>query len=744
MALRDIDIQSEYRTKLSDIAKDFLVPALSESVSYKRAVGFFSSSSLSEVAQGLGRIVSAGGRIQLIASPYLSQEDVDAIDKGYKRRDDVVRQALLRELKAPELMGDREADRLNLLADLIALGVLDIRIAFAESKSGVGIYHEKVGIITDRHGDSIAFSGSMNESLNAMKENYETVDVFRSWLDAEADRVRSKDSAFDSIWIGFEPGITTFDFPEIKAEIERKYLKNRPNYNDDLLDVGHDNDTNPSERPDAIERSLSKCGLPAVPNVDWLTIRDYQTDAVANWLKQDAQGIFSMATGTGKTITALLALSELYSRLNGDLAVIITCPYQHLVEQWTEDLRLFGIRPIICYSASAQKGWKRDIRRALVDRDLHTPGSEFICIITTNATLSSDFMQHELRRLSGNILFIADEAHNLGAPSYQKCLDKRFGYRIGLSATLERHHDEEGTEALADYFGDVCIDYPLEEAIREGMLSKYMYYPVIVTMTEDEFTEYRQLTAKIGKCFVSNAGGKRALSEHGQRLALKRARLVAAANNKLEVLRQSIEPYKDDDHILIYCGAAQMLDDGQDQTSTFEGDSRQISRVIDLLGNDLNMTISKFTSEEDINERGILKREFGIGNLQALAAIKCLDEGVNIPSIRTAFMLASTTNPKEYIQRRGRLLRKADGKEYAEIFDFITLPFSTNDASGQTMDDVRGVYTLVNNEVTRGLEFAKHALNFSEAMDVLDDIRESFKLDELKLRLQLEGQDFEE
>ena len=127
-----------------------------------------------------------------------------------------------------------------------------------------------------------------------------------------------------------------------------------------------------------------------------------------------------------------------------------------------------------------------------------------------------------------------------------------------------------------------------------------------------------------------------------------------------------------------------------------------------------------------------------------LAAIKCLDEGVNIPSIRTAFMLASTTNPKEYIQRRGRLLRKAQGKDYAEIFDFITLPFSTNVAAGQTIDDIRGVYTLVSNEVSRGMEFAKNAINFTDAANELDRIRESYKLDELKLMLELDGQNPEE
>lgn len=214
MALRDLDIKAEYRTKLADIAKAFLVPTLSESVSYKRAVGFFSSSSLSEVAQGLVRIVNNGGKIQIIASPYLSKEDIEAIEEGYRQRDDVIRTALIRELKTLDELTELEANRLNLLADLIASGVLDIRIAFAESKTGLGIYHEKVGIVSDESGDSIAFSGSMNESQNAMKENYETIDVFRSWLDSEEDRVKGKVSAFESIWAGFEPGELHLSFPK--------------------------------------------------------------------------------------------------------------------------------------------------------------------------------------------------------------------------------------------------------------------------------------------------------------------------------------------------------------------------------------------------------------------------------------------------------------------------------------------------------------------------------------------------
>ena len=726
--LRSLDIKAEYRTKLINVPKEFIVPLFERSVRYRRAVGFFSSSALLEISKGIGTLVKNGGTIQLIASPNLSEKDVEAISKGYRARNEVILESLVRALPNEVDLSIEDRDRYNLLAYLIEQRILDIRIAFVDDSKGVGIYHEKLAIVEDEYGDRVVFTGSMNESKTGMVDNYGAIDVFKSWNDPEG-RVPLKEAAFSSIWNGFEPGIATFDFPEVKNVIVKRYLRNGPRMDIDRM---------PS-MVTPLEIPIGPFGRPTIP--DYIAEDDkhpYQRAAVSKWVDQCYRGLFDMATGTGKTITALIALTKAFDDMYGNLAVIITCPQQHLVEQWLEDLDSFGIKPIVAYSKSKQKDWKKRIKEAVFDRKIGLEGTNFFCCITTNATFSSDYMQECITKLKGNVLLIADEAHNLGAESFLPLLDDMFDFRLALSVTFERHHDEIGTEALRSFFGKDCINYTLEMAIHDGVLSEYKYYPIPVLLNEDELDEYRLLTKELGRCVSKDKRGGIKLSPKGEIIAQKRARIVAAAENKLTALKREIQPFRNSRHILVYCGAAQVqsplayevvhnLDE--------ELDRRQITLVVNMLGNELGMSVSKFTSEEDIKEREVLKKEFSGGFLQALVAIKCLDEGVNIPNIRTAFMLASTTNPKEYIQRRGRLLRTSEGKKYAEIYDFITLPYSPRVASGQTLDEVRSVYTLIKNETDRGFEFARYALNFTEAQSIIDEIVKSYRLDELKFTL---------
>ena len=223
MSLQDIALKPEYRSQLDNVIRDFYIPVLKESVLYQRAVGFFSSSALLALSEGICGLVDNGGNIQLIASPKLSPEDIDAIHDGLKRRDDVIREALLRELRRPS--GKYEEARLNLLSNLIASGRLEIRIAFLEDGNTVGMFHEKLGLMHDEYGNTVAFSGSMNESANAFTANYEAVDVFASWTQ-DRDRVRSKQAAFDSMWNDTEPGIKIMDFPEVFSEFVQRYRVN--------------------------------------------------------------------------------------------------------------------------------------------------------------------------------------------------------------------------------------------------------------------------------------------------------------------------------------------------------------------------------------------------------------------------------------------------------------------------------------------------------------------------------------
>ena len=726
MGLKDHKIKSEYRSLIDNVVQDFYIPLLREAVTYKRAVGFFSSTALVEISKGIAEMASEGGRIQLVASPYLSDEDIEAIKLGYENRDVIIEKALLEQIKE-EPSDYYSMERLNLLASLIADGIMDIQIAYTEDKNGLGMYHEKMGIIEDSLGDKIAFSGSNNESMTAMSINYETMDVFRSWGDpSEIERVRLKENAFYSIWNDTEPNIKVVKFPNVTYEFIERYRRKAPNFDIDDLQF--------RKRMllySSLIDSANYDGAPfgaRIPND--IELRPYQKDAITAWVGENYRGIFDMATGTGKTLTGLGAIAKLSEDLEDVLAVIIVCPYQHLVDQWVEDIVRFNIKPIIGYSSSPQKDWKKRLAKAVRDQKLRREKS-FFCFVCTNATFANPYVQDEISKIQSPVLLVVDEAHNFGAPSYAKLLDDRFTYRLALSATLERHRDDEGTALLYDFFGRKCIEYDLERAIDENKLTKYKYYPVPVYLTEDELQEYEQKSYEMSKCLIKGKDGKYKLNRHGEILAMERARIVAGASNKLDALREKIQPYKRDNNILVYCGATNVIDEKSDYSSTDEADIRQIEAVTRILGNECHMEVAKFTSQENMETRTIIKEQFQRGDrLQAIVAIKCLDEGVNIPGIRTAFILASTTNPKEYIQRRGRVLRKADNKPFAEIYDFVTLPRELDSVSALTAEQAQRDLSLVRNELTRIREFGRLSMNSMEANSLIWDIKEAYHIDE--------------
>lgn len=718
LSFRDLEIQNEYRSKLANVTREFYTPILNEAITYDRAVGFFSSTALIAIAQGLLPFVNRDGLIRLVASPKLSEEDMEAIKSGYEKRK-IVADAIKRELYDPTDF--RESQRLNLLAKLISDGRLDFKIALIQSENKMGMYHEKMGCFQDQEGNKIAFAGSMNESLTAMDINYESIDVYCEWKNEDSElRVKSKFEAFEKIWNNEDPSVETMEFPEVKEEILRRFKREKNDFQEfDEVDFKIEN-----EICNDIE---IKKGIPYYP--EGFLLHEYQKEAIKNWEKNDYVGIFDMATGTGKTYTGLGAVVKLSDYLSNKLAVVIVCPYQHLVEQWVEDIEKFNINPIIGYSASRQKNWKILLEDAVRDQKLKVKDREFFCFITTNATYSSEFVQKQIDKIRGNALIMVDEAHNFGAEYLRGLLSSKFNYRLALSATLERHGDEDGTNVLYNYFGNKCIEYSLDRAIEEGKLTPYKYHPIVITLTEEERQKYDEYSKQIQKCLIKGKNGRIKLSEKGKKIALARARLVAGASNKIEALKHFILPYIKDTHILVYCGATKVLNQGQDYSLIEDEDIRQIDLVTDVLGNQFNMKVSQFTSNEDVVEREILKKEFSKGdNLQALIAIKCLDEGVNIPRIKVAFILASTTNPKEYIQRRGRVLRLSEGKKYAEIYDFITLPREMDEVSSLTDEQMKRELTLVKNELCRAEEFARIAMNGVEANIIIDNIIDAYDL----------------
>lgn len=726
MGFEELSILRSYKTNKNDVVREFYLPVLKKSVLYKRAVGFFSSTALIELSKGISGLVKNGGKIRFIVSPLLSAEDIEAINRGYEERK-IISDALARELKEPLNTSDRE--RLGWLSRLIATGVLEIKVAFTPPKKATGMYHEKIGVIYDTYGNRIAFTGSMNETINAFHNNYESIVVFNSLVPVDAQRVDDLENDFDSLWAGREQNITVLDFPKIVQDRLKPYEKNSQHSYDHQLEQ--------FEQEDLLELQPVQAGTPAIPR--GVSLHEYQIDAINNWVANGYQGIFDMATGTGKTYTGLGAAVRLFSDKRR-LAIIIVAPYQHLVDQWVEDIVKFNMRPTIGYSSSPQKNWKKRLQNDILDFQLGIIDS--FCFVTTNATFSSDFVHSALNDLGQSTLLIVDEAHNFGSGHLSLSLNPKFEYRLALSATLERHGDPQGTQILKSYFGAKCIEYGLDRAIREGKLTPYYYYPIVVHLDNDELETYKDLSYKISKECHQGKHGELKITEKGKRLLLSRARVVAGARQKLDALRSTIEPYKKDDHMLVYCGATKTATYEHDSFDTDDEGERQIVAVSKILGNELGMKVTHFTSSESAAEREKIKYQFAdAAPYQAIVAIKCLDEGVNIPSIKTAFILASTTNPKEYIQRRGRVLRLAPNKPYAVIYDFVTL-FKPLDMVDRYESDYSCGRALAKRELSRLVEFGAISLNSRDSHQLISEIEDAYELDSLNIEEDYDGAEF--
>lgn len=401
----------------------------------------------------------------------------------------------------------------------------------------------------------------------------------------------------------------------------------------------------------------------------WIEARGYQRDAVTAWLESNGRGIFNMATGTGKTITSLLAVDALRSTLDESFALVIAVPYQHLVDQWAEEVKAFGANPVLAYESRAQ--WQERFEGELAEFRLGS--RDLPVVVTTHKTVSSDPFQRMIRRVSRSpMMLIADEMHHMGAPHLREGLSDHIDFRLGLSATPQRFYDDEGTEHLLQYFNDIVYEYGLQEAIANGALCEYYYIPHIVELTLDEAETFTQLTKEIARLAGQAEGslGDADLQDN-ERLKHKlfrRARLVGTAENKLARLSDLLEQETEILHTLVYCG------DGSVTNQISGRAKRHVDAAVDQLRTKVGIKAERFTADETQSERQRLLNNFEERKIQALVAIRCLDEGVDIPATKTAYMLASSSNPRQFIQRRGRILRNHPGKQYAVIHDFIVMP----------------------------------------------------------------------
>jgi DNA phosphorothioation system restriction enzyme len=695
--LSELQLKISYRTGRDNLVNDFYVPCLNRSMFYQRAVGYFTSSSLALAASGIANLIQAGGKIQLIASPEFTREDIEAIEKGQSTKEDVVN--IVAKRSFTEIKDMLVKERLEALAWMVSTGSLEVKLALRVSKSEKlmrGIYHEKIGVFSDNYGNHVAFIGSGNETGSALVDNFESQEVSWSWDDPQ-ERVSEKIEIFNDLWSDSTKGLKVIDFTDATSDILRPYT---PAYPPSPI-----SSSSIAENPE-VQNSMLKPDFPK-----WLTLRDYQELAIKNWFDNNGRGSLKMATGSGKTITALSIIMHLYQKA-GLKAAIILCPYKHLVDQWANEARNFHFNPLIIHTSRTI--WSDDLNRKL--QTIQNNKNQVLLVLITNQSFAEDFFQRKLPHFPKNTVLVADEAHNLGSKNLRTKLPDLIRWRLALSATPERWFDDEGTDAIFNFFGKVLEpEFTLEDALTVGALAPYRYYPLLVELTAEEQEEYLSLSERIAKIFSQNGFDKenKALSM----LLIKRARLMASAENKLQQVKDLMEDKERSQHWLFYCG------DGRVEDPTSQEEMRQIESVCRILGRELQMKIASFTAETPRETRKEIIKKLDSGDLQGLVAIRCLDEGVDIPSTDKAVILASSTNPRQFIQRRGRVLRKPskNSKKVAEIYDMITVP----PLDSVVTDSER---SMLRKELIRFAEFAKLSLNSGEARMVIFELQKKYDL----------------
>lgn len=690
---KEFTFQCRYRSgDSSALPRKFYNEVLPYTKLYKRAVGFFSSTSFLEISYGILGLVQNDGKMQLITSPRLNADDVAAIQKGYESRESIYLKAFKREMSIPKTIN--EQNRLSILASLIEQGILEIKIAVTENPE-ISMYHEKIGIFEDEDGNKIAISGSMNESETAISENFESFYIFCSWKNGDTEKVETCKKDFDAMWSNKQKALKVFNFPELPETFVQTYKLERKK-----------NSARAAEEKLAFENVTEKNELKSQLFFnfdDKVAPREHQRKAVEKFIEDEFKCLFAMATGTGKTLTSLFAANELSCYVQLD-SILIIVPLKDLVDQWEKDIRKYFRGEIITVRSGVE--WKEKISDLSLLRLLTKEKQNRLVIITTYDSFSSND-EKLVSVLGENALIIADEAHKFGAQTYSKKLPESIKYRIALSATPKRAYDDRGTKAIFDYFcpSDNPFEFTIKDAIDNGMLCHYEYHPITVCLTDDEIEKYEIISEKVNRLSVIVNNSKKADSEDEKRLEQllkERHRIIERAENKKEIfldtIIEQIKKYKDKTIVFSPDGSDE---NGKDLLTTYR--TELWSRLIQK-GKIVSMAEYVQGTDKKVID------SFAANAIHILFAKQRLNEGIDIPAACRAFFIASSTSEREFIQRRGRVLRKSPGKKIAEIFDFIVVPPDRNSQYAQS---------IINNEIKRAMDFAATADNYAEIEQTL-------------------------
>lgn len=738
--LKDVQWSGDrsYRTGTNTEPIQFYMEGLCNSRNFDLLLGFFSSSAINVLSLGFARFLYNGGKVRLIINNILSQQDKNAIKAGTEG--DVQMNIDLSDIKQlKRTLDDYGKHFFECLAWLIANDRIQIKII--KPKTGKGIAHYKSGVFYDGQ-DSIGFKASCNFTAYGLLENLEELDAFLSWENSRSSKmIGRQNSDFENIFSGNADFVDYLNVDDVAIAI-------RSEFGDSSLNELLIREKELAEKKSKVmeNKGVRSCFEKAITEIEHIIReprfpyiqgpRPYQNEAYQNWVNNNFSGVFAMATGTGKTITALNCVLNEYKKTNSYKAIILV-PTLVLVEQWKNEARDFNFTNVITVS-SKNVSWKQMLTE-LKTKDSFGVSSSYI-IIATYKSFSSDKFQEFLKDLKNDVIFIADEAHNIGASNVKgKLFQVGIKKRIALSATPKRVYDPEGTREIEAFFNDAepyIYSFPMEKAIEENILCQYYYFPVLVSLQEDEMKEYMEISIKISRLFQKIGIDESAKKQYENLLMLRKA-IIHKAKNKFDAFKDIVTRIISSEtglrYSLVYAPEGYHSDDEFIEEEFPEVDSD--ARIIDFYSNLVrtlspNTHVAQYISESEDKEN--LLRSFEIGKIDVLLSMKCLDEGVDIPRTEQAIFCSSTGNPRQFIQRRGRILRKHEDKRFAKIYDLVVIP-----TVAYGSPNFESEKNLVKKELERVVHFAYMAINKYEASERLKQICEYYHLNLDTLHLEL-------
>ena len=687
-SLKDVPLRTWYSSGRDDLLKEFYVPCLKTASNYDRAAGYFRSSIFSVAGLAFADFVERGGAARLICSPHLTEPDIAAINQG-ESESRVIDAKLIRELHEIARQPGSIAG-LRFLSTLLSTGALEMRIAYRPGS--LGIFHDKVGVFRSYDSCAVAFMGSSNESQAAVLSewNHESFAAFASWGgSADAERVSEMSAYFSDLWNGRERNLVVSRLGDVPREEIEKHR-------------------HPGGIEAAAEAWRSEIWIsnakPLRETSQSRSLMRHQASVVNNWEERGFSGIVKHATGAGKTLTAIEMIRRWVSM---GRAALVLVPSDLLLIQWKKELaqELSDISPAILPVGGTQssRNWIEDLPDFTRDAEFLGPR---VVIATMQTAATERFMQSAA--FGSHLLVVADEVHRIGSSQHRRILCGESGAQVGLSATPERHGDSEGTSQIFGYFGPILEpEFGIPDAIKCGRLVPYDYHVHPVTLNEEEQKHWDELTQRIKLLYArlpdDGAGGK-SQNDQFRMLLYKRASILKKAEGKIELAVETLRrQFAPGDRWLVYCD-----------------DSQQLQQVLDRLRH-VDLDAYEYWSAMEGSRSATL--DYFMRNGGILVAIRCLDEGIDLPSVNRALILASSSNPREFIQRRGRVLRRSDGKYKAIIHDVLVVP--NGDYHGEI--DTRPILEV---EIARAAEFARYAQNRAVSHK-LDDLAIQYGVDSI-------------